>query len=248
MKKGIIISGGLGTRLRPITFVTSKNLLPVFDKMLIQYPIETLKQMGITDILITTGVEHAGDFMRCLGSGKDFGCNFTYKLQDEAGGIAQALALAKDFVGDENCAVILGDNIFENDFGRESKMFEDLSKTENSLAMIFLKHVVDPERFGVAALDKNDNITDLVEKPKEFISSMAQTGLYFYTSDVFQIIKTLKPSARGELEITHINEAYLKKDHLMHGVVEGFWQDCGTFESLWRASNHIAFKKLNHKR
>jgi glucose-1-phosphate thymidylyltransferase len=255
MKKGIIISGGMGTRLRPITLVTSKNLLPVFNKPLIMYPIETLKKMGIYDILITTGSEHAGDFMQCLGSGRSFGCNLTYKLQDEAGGIAQALALAKEFVGDDTCAVILGDNIYEDDFKRAKERFEDRLKEQakdspddRSLAMIFLKEVVDPERFGVARFSEDGNeITELLEKPKDPPSNMAQTGLYFYTPDVFNIIKELKPSARGEMEITDVNQEYLDRGRLIHDTVKGIWYDAGTFESLWKASNHFAYKSLNNK-
>lgn len=254
MKRGIIISGGMGTRLRPITLVTSKNLLPVFNKPLIMYPIETLKKMGIYDILITTGSEHAGDFMQCLGSGKSFGCNLTYKLQDEAGGIAQALALAKEFVGDDTCAVVLGDNIYEDDFKRAKERFEEnLERMERihddrSLAMVFLKEVVDPERFGVARFsDDGNEIVELLEKPKDPPSNMAQTGLYFYTPDVFDVIKTLKPSARGELEITDVNQDYLDRRRLMHDTINGVWYDCGTFESLWKASNHFAYKSLNHK-
>lgn len=245
---GCILAGGKGTRLKPLTNFQNKHTISVFNRPMIWYPIDTLKRMGITDILVVTGPDYAGDFLRYLGSGKSMGCNFTYKIQDEAGGIAHALSLAEDFTKNEKIAVILGDNFFENNFKYARECFEKEVKKTKSGGMIFLKKVKNPERFGVAVFDsKGENIKELVEKPKEPISNMAQTGLYFYTSDVFDIIKTLKPSARGELEITSVNQAYLDKDRLMFEVIDGHWSDVGTFESLWRTSNHIAYKKLKIK-
>jgi len=244
--KGIILCGGMGTRLKPLTDYTNKHLLPVFDKPMIWYSLETFAKMDITDIMIITGPENAGDFLRYLGSGRDFGCSFTYKLQDEAGGIAHALMLAEDFVGYENCAVILGDNIFEDKFDKARDMFEEkVSETmRKSHAMVFLKKVKNPERFGVAVVNKNNIIEKLIEKPKELVSNMAQTGLYLYTSDVFDVIKKLKPSDRGELEITDVNQFYLERGRLLYDIVDGYWSDAGTFDSLHKAYNHLARKKL----
>jgi len=240
---GIILAGGMGTRLRPLTHVTNKHLIPIFDKPMIEYPIQTLKAMDIKEILIVTGPEWCGDFMRFLGSGKKYDLKFTYKIQDEAGGIAHALALAEDFVGDENCAVILGDNVYEDNFHDARVTFD--TKEEGSMAMAFFKKVPNPTRFGVAKFNKDSGkIIDILEKPETPPSDMAQTGLYLYTSDVFDIVKKLVPSGRGELEITDVNKAYLKKGAFEYAVVKGYWSDAGTFESLWKAGNHIAYKKL----
>ena len=249
--KGIICAGGLGTRLRPLTNFQQKHLLPVFDHPMIWYPIETLKGMSITDIIIITGPEYTGDFLRYLGSGKNFGCNFTYKIQDRAGGIAHALALAEGFVGNDNCAVILGDNVYEDNFNHAKKAFEERVKEEklDSQAMTFFKKVKNPQRFGVAKFDYNspceDNLVEIIEKPKDPPSDLAQTGLYFYTPDVFDVIRKMKPSARGELEITHVNQDYLKRGRLFYDIVQGYWSDAGEFESLWKTGNHIAYRKLN---
>jgi glucose-1-phosphate thymidylyltransferase len=247
--KGILLCGGLGTRLRPLTYVTNKHLIPIFDRPMIEYPIDTLKNIGIKEIMIIIGPEYAYDFMRYLGSGKKYNVEFTYKIQDEAGGIAHALALAKGFIGNDNCAVLLGDNIYENNFKDAKDSFEKAIKERklDSQAMTFFKKVKNPQRFGVAkfkeGLDK-DELVEIIEKPKDPPSDLAQTGLYFYTPDVFKIIKTLKPSARGELEITHVNQDYLKRRRLFYDIIDGYWSDAGEFESLWRTSNHIAYRKL----
>ena len=227
--KGIILAGGMGTRMSPCTKVTNKHLLPVYKKPMIYYPVEALARAGVRNILIITGPENAGDFMKLLGSGKDFGCEFTYRIQDEAGGIAQALSLAENFVHGDKMVVILGDNIFEDDIGGFVRSFE---KEEG--AHIFLKEVTDPERFGVAEVDGN-RIVSIEEKPKNPKTNYATIGLYMYDSSVFEIIRTLKPSGRGELEITDVNNAYIKKGKMGFSILEGFWTDAGTFESLYRA-------------
>ncbi|MBC7320850.1 NTP transferase domain-containing protein [bacterium] len=229
--KGIILAGGTGSRLRPLTNVTNKHLLPVGRYPMIFYPIYRLKQAGLRDILIVTGREHMGDVIELLGSGKDFGVEFTYKVQDEAGGIAQALGLAEHFVGGGKCVVILGDNVFEDDITPYVKNFE----TQKEGAKILLKEVPDPQRFGVPVF-RDGKIIAIEEKPKEPKSNFAVTGIYMYDSEVFDIIKTLKPSWRGELEITDVNNAYLKKGTLTYDVLKGWWTDAGTPESLFRAS------------
>jgi len=226
--KGIILAGGFGTRLRPITLVTNKHLLPIFQKPMVYYPIETLKEAGVTDILIVTGGENIGDFLRLLGSGRDFGCNFTYKCQDEAGGIAQALGLARDFIGEDNCIVILGDNIIEDNIKEEVDNFEKGAK-------IFLKEVPDPHRFGVPELNGNE-VRSIEEKPKYPKSNYAVTGIYMYDNSVFDIIRALRPSHRGELEITDVNNDYINKNQMKACFLKGYWTDAGTFESLHKAS------------
>lgn len=230
--KGIILAGGYGTRLRPASKVTNKHLLPVYDMPMIYYPIETLIKAGIKEILIVTGPENAGDFMRLLGSGKEFKVNFTYRIQDEAGGIAQALSLAEGFVANDKCIVILGDNIFEDNFKESVKKFE---KTRGG-CMLFLKEVRDAERFGVAEI-KGEHIINIEEKPKKPKTNLAVTGLYMYDSSVFNIIKTLKPSGRNELEITDVNNAYVKKNAATFAYVKGFWSDAGTHQSLYKAAS-----------
>ncbi len=231
--KGVILAGGNGRRLEPITNVTNKHLLAVYDKPMIFYPLRTLIDAGIKEILIISGKDHAGGFLKLLGSGKDFGCRFWYEVQEEAGGIAQALGLARDFVGDDNCAVILGDNIFEDDFAQHVNNF-------NGGARIFLKEVTDAQRFGVATMTGNQ-VTAIEEKPKNPKSNLAVTGLYFYDPEVFNIIRTLKPSARGEMEITDVNNYYIQKGLMKAHIVDGEWTDAGTFESLFCA-NRIARK------
>jgi glucose-1-phosphate thymidylyltransferase len=232
--KGLILAGGTGTRLRPLTKVTNKHLLPVYDKPMIFYPLNTLIKAGIKKILIITGGEDVGDFMQLLGSGREFGVDFTYKVQDEAGGIAQALSLARDFVGNEKVVVILGDNVFEDD------IIEFVNDFENSdfEAMVFLKEVEGAQRFGVAEID-GERIISIEEKPKYPKSNLAVTGLYMYTSEVFDIIKTLRPSARGELEITDVNNNYVKKGTMTFRTLSGFWSDAGTFESMHNATNFV---------
>lgn len=228
--KGIILAGGTGTRLSPITKVTNKHLLPVYNKPMIYYPMQTLLDGGIHDILIVTGPEHAGHFLRLLGSGRKFGCRFTYELQDEAGGIAQALGLAEDFAAGENVAVILGDNIFEDKFAHAIAEFEGKKG-----ARLFLKEVDDANRFGVAELNGQE-VIGIEEKPAAPKSRYAVTGLYLYDRDVFRVIPTLKPSGRGELEITDVNNYYVKAGTLKADFVKGDWTDSGTFESLFRAN------------
>ncbi len=226
--KGIILAGGLGTRLRPLTLVTNKHLIALYDKPMILYPLETLIQAGIRDILIVSGREHAGHFLEFLGSGKDYGVKLTYKVQDEAGGIAHALLSAEDFVDNKPVTVILSDNIFEDNFARHVKNF-------HSGARIFLKKVPDPQRFGVAVLN-GKKVIKIVEKPKNPPSTYAVAGLYQYDGGVFEIIKKLKPSARGELEITDVNNVYIRQDQLTAENVRGFWSDAGTFDSLAKAT------------
>jgi len=225
--KGVILAGGTGSRLYPLTKVTNKHLLPVYDKPMIYYPMETLINAGIKDIMIVSGRGHAGHFVELLGSGVEHGVHFTYEIQEKAGGIAQALSLAKDFVDGDSVTVILGDNIFQDNIKEDVANF-------NGGAKIFLKEVSDAHRFGVAEL-KGEKVIGIEEKPKEPKSNFAVTGLYMYDSEVFDAIKTLKPSGRGELEITDVNNYYINKGMMEYGILEGFWSDAGTFESLLRA-------------
>ena len=234
----MILAGGTGSRLRPLSLVTNKHLLPVYNKPMIYYPINSLVQAGIKEILIVTGMEHAGDFLKLLGSGKEFGVKFTYELQDSAAGIADALRFAKDFVEEEKFVTILGDNIFEDNI---KPYFESFLKEEKK-AKIFLKEVPDAQRFGVVELDKKQ-VVSIEEKPKKPKTNFAVTGLYMYSSDVFEIIKKLKPSKRGEYEITDVNNAYIKQGELTAEILNGFWSDAGTFESLYRASTLLREKK-----
>ena len=233
--KGVVLAGGLGTRLRPLTLITNKHLLPVYNKPMILYPLETLKRSGITDIMVVTGREHAGHFMNFLGSGKEYGVKISYALQDtNNGGIADALRYAEDFSDNGPIAVILGDNIFEQNFRRDVASFKHGAK-------VFFKEMKDPTRFGVPVFDKfRKRIVLIEEKPKEPKSKFAQTGFYMYDNNVFSFIKTLAPSARGELEITDVNNIYLKKKKLSYGIIKGLWSDAGTFESLHTVSNEIA--------
>lgn len=225
--KGIILAGGTGSRLYPLTKVTNKHLLPIYNKPMIYYPIQTLINAGIKEIMIVSGRGHAGHFLELLGSGVDFGVRFTYEIQEEAGGIAQALGLAEDFADGDSVTVILGDNIFQNDIKEDVENF-------NGGAKIFLKEVTDAHRFGVAEL-KGEKVIGIEEKPKMPKTNFAVTGLYIYNSDVFDAVKTLNPSGRGELEITDVNNYYIKKGDMEYGVLGGFWSDAGTFESLIRA-------------
>jgi len=229
--KGIVLAGGTGSRLYPLTKVTNKHLLPVGRYPMIFYPIYRLKQAGIKEILVVTGREHMGDVMELLGSGKDYGVEFTYKVQDQAGGIAEALGLAKNFVNGDKCAVILGDNIFEDDLSPYVESF----KKQDKGAKILLKEVSDPTRFGVVELDGN-KILSIEEKPEHPKSNFAVTGIYMYDSNVFDIVKTLKPSARGELEITDVNNAYIERKELIYDIIKGWWTDAGTPSSLLKAN------------
>lgn len=226
--KGIILAGGTGSRLYPLTKVTNKHLLPVYDKPMIYYPLQTLIDAGITEIMIVSGKGHAGDFLELLGSGSELGVRLTYEIQDDAGGIAQALGLAENWARKEDVAVILGDNIFQDNVRKNVESFENGAK-------IFLKRVPDPHRFGVAEVD-GDEVICIEEKPKEPKSTYAVTGLYFYDGGVFDIIKNLTPSGRGELEITDVNNSYIGRGAMQFSVLEGFWSDAGTFDSLLRAS------------
>jgi glucose-1-phosphate thymidylyltransferase len=235
--RGIVLAGGTGSRLMPLTKVTNKHLLPVGKKPMIYYPIEKLTSIGIEEILIVTGIEHMGDVVSLLGSGKQFCCRFTYKVQDEAGGIAQALGLAENFAQEKPVVVILGDNIFEANL----KDYADRFVAQKTGARILLKQVPSPERFGVAQVS-GDKIIAIEEKPKKPKSDYAIIGIYFYDASVFEIIRGLKPSARGELEITDVNNAYIAKNQLAYDILEGWWTDAGTFESLERANDLVAKK------
>ena len=232
--KGVVLAGGTGSRLMPLTKVTNKHLLPIGQKPMIYYPIEKLTSIGIDEILIVTGVEHMGDVVSLLGSGKDFGCRFTYKVQDEAGGIAQALALAEDFATGQGLAVILGDNIFQSSL----REYADKFVAQETGARVLLKQVQNAQRFGVAEISE-DKVIGIEEKPKQPKSDFVITGIYFYDASVFGIIRGLKPSARGELEISDVNNAYIAKGQLAYDVLEGWWTDAGTFESLVRANELV---------
>jgi glucose-1-phosphate thymidylyltransferase len=229
--KGIVLAGGTGTRLHPLTKVTNKHLLPVGRYPMIFYPLYGLKQAGITEILVVTGRDHMGDVLELLGSGRDYGLDFTFKVQDQAGGIAEALGLARNFVNGDKCAVILGDNIFEDDISPYVESF----KKQDKGAKILLKEVSDPTRFGVAELTDN-KILSIEEKPKQPKSNYAVTGIYMYDPNVFDIVKTLKPSGRGELEITDVNNAYIRKSTLTYNILKGWWTDAGTQSSLLKAN------------
>jgi glucose-1-phosphate thymidylyltransferase len=229
--KGVILAGGTGSRLYPLTKVTNKHLLPVGRKPMIYHPIEKLTEAGIEEILIVTGVEHMGDIVNLLGSGRGFKCRFTYKVQDEAGGIAQALGLAESFIDDDRMVVILGDNIFED----KLVPFVENYKGQKSGAKVLIKEVHDPQRFGVCEI-KGGKVVSIEEKPKRPKSKFAVTGIYFYDAEVFDITRKLRPSGRGEMEITDVNKAYLGKGNLTYDILSGWWSDAGTFESLERAS------------
>jgi glucose-1-phosphate thymidylyltransferase len=232
--KGIILAGGTGSRLYPLTKVTNKHLLPVGREPMIFHPVKKLTQAGIDEILVVTGVEHMGDVVNLLGSGKDFGCRFTYKVQDEAGGIAQALGLAECFAGNGPMCVILGDNIFEDGI----RPFADAFREQRKGARLLLKSVHDPQRYGVAMVE-GTRVVRIVEKPAEPPSDLAVVGVYFYDAEVFDIIRTLKPSRRGELEITDVNNQYLRAGTLHCDRLAGWWTDAGTFDSLSAASELV---------
>ena len=237
--KGVILAGGKGTRLYPLTRVTNKHLLPVGKEPMIYNPIKQLLSAEIKEILIVTSKEHMGDVVRLLGSGKEFGCDFTFKVQEKAKGIAYALLLAEDFANNENIVVILGDNISTHSI----KPYVENFKKQSRGAKVLLRKVVDPERYGIAALDEL-KVIKIEEKPKSPKSNYAVIGIYMYDNKVFNIIKNIKPSARGEYEITSVNNEYIKNDELTYDVLKGEWTDAGTFESLQYA-NKIAFKYNN---
>jgi glucose-1-phosphate thymidylyltransferase len=237
--KGIVLAGGLGTRLYPLTKITNKHLLPVYDKPMIYYPIQTLVDAGIKEIMIVTGGNNAGDFLKLLGNGSQFGLkhlNFTYQAQE--GGIAEAVGLCEYFAGGEKVIIILGDNIIQKNLKKDVARF----KKQTEGAMIFLKHVKNPREYGVAEI-KNDRIIKIAEKPKKPRSDLAVVGVYMYDNKVFDIIKNLKPSKRGELEITDVNNAYIRAGSMAHSILSGGWADAG--ESIEAYNNTINFVRRN---
>lgn len=237
--KGVVLAGGLGTRLFPLTKITNKHLLPVYSKPMVFYPIELLAKAGITEMVLVTGGNNPGDFLRLLGNGKEIGMkNISYVYQEGEGGIAEALGLAEFYVKGDDIVVVLGDNIFEN----EITDFVISYKEQGRGAKILLKEVPDPHRFGVATV-KGDRVVRIDEKPKNPTTNYAVVGVYMYDSNVFDIIKTLKPSNRGELEITDVNNAYIDRGEMSFDVVKGWWTDAGTFPSLYRASRLVAEKE-----
>lgn len=234
--KGVILAGGLGTRLYPLTFATNKHLLPIYDKPMVFYPIKTLVDAGIKEILIVTGGPHAGDFIRVLRNGEDLGVkHLEYAYQEGEGGIAQALSLAGKFADDDSITVILGDNTTDADISTPVREFK-------GGAMVFLKEVPDPERFGVPVFGNQNEIVEIEEKPKKPRSNYAVTGLYIYDNSVFDKVKSLKPSNRGELEITDVNNLYIKEKKLVSSVLDGYWRDAGTFDTLFEASEYWSRK------
>ena len=237
--KGIILSGGSATRLRPCTKITSKQLLPVYNRPMIYYPLNTLIKAGIKEILIIVAPERAGDYLNLLGSGKEFGVKFTYEIQDKPRGLSDAFIVGENFIDDDNVTMILGDNIFEDDLSEEIKNFKSGGK-------IFAKEVADPERFGIVEIDKDGKAISIEEKPAKPKSNLCITGLYIYDSRVVEAAKQVQPSARGELEITDLHNWYLAKDELEVAMVNGQWIDAGTFDSLLEAQI-LAKEKLQDK-
>lgn len=234
--KGVVLAGGLGTRLMPLTKVTNKHLLPIYDRPMIYYPIQALVNAGIRDIMLVTGGNNAGDFLRLLGNGKEFGLrHLNYTYQEGEGGIADALRLAEHFADGEVICVILGDNIIEGNIAIAAEAF----RQQKIGAKILLKEVKDPQRFGVPVLE-GERVLKIEEKPAHPRSAYAVTGLYFYDAQVFDIIKTLKPSGRGELEITDVNNAYIAAGTLTWDLLEGWWTDAGTIESLHLANQLVS--------
>ena len=240
--KGVILAGGSGSRLSPLTRAVNKHLLPVGRKPMIYYPIEKLRSAGIDDILVVTGTEHAGGVFQLLGSGSEFGCRFTYRVQDQAGGIAEALGLAEHFADGEPFCAMLGDNLFADDFGPLAQRFVEFAGSTriwDARGMVLLSQVPDPSRFGVARFD-NDKLVEIVEKPADPPSNWAVAGAYFYAgSEVFEIIRSLKASARGELEISDLNNEILCRGRLAHVKLTGWWSDAGTFPSLAHAQELV---------
>ncbi|MBL1217485.1 MAG: spore coat protein [Planctomycetes bacterium] len=244
--KGVILAGGLGTRLRPLTLVTNKHLLPVYHEPMIYYPIRCLINAGIDEILLVTGGQFAGDFLRLLRNGQELNVrHLAYAYQEGEGGIADALKLSEDFADGGKICVILGDNIIENNICRAAANFRE----QPSGAKLMLKEVSDPRRFGTARFEGDDpsgRIVEIIEKPDNPPSNYAVTGIYFYDFDVFEICQTLKPSKRNELEITDVNNAYIQRGDLTHEVLDGWWSDAGTFDSLHSASSLVAKGGANH--
>lgn len=244
---GIILAGGTGTRLRPNTLVTNKHLLPVYDRPMIYYPLEVMQRAGIKEVIVVTGAESAGDFMELLGTGENWGLDLTYKIQAKADGIAGAIKLCKSIVSGRTCAVILGDNIYD-----DTNILHRGLDTYNGIGgKVFLKEVSDPERFGVAVIENlgvHQTITRIEEKPKAYVSNLAVTGLYIYDETLWSKIDRLVPSARGEYEITDINNMYIVGMLLDFEIVNGFWSDAGTYDSLLSVANHVATRnKLDSK-
>lgn len=241
--KGVVLAGGLGSRLRPLTSVTNKHLLPVFDQPMIYYPIQTLVNAGINDIMIVTGGNSAGDFLKLLGNGKAFGLkHLNYTYQEGEGGIAAALSLVEHFAAGQPVCVVLGDNIIEGNIRQAADSYREQGKG----AKILLKTVPDPQRFGVPELD-GKQVLRIEEKPEHPKSEYAVIGIYMYDARVFEIIKTLRPSGRGELEITDVNNAYIERGEMTWDELDGWWSDAGTFESLLHASNLVAQTGANHQ-
>ncbi|NLZ74468.1 NTP transferase domain-containing protein [Candidatus Falkowbacteria bacterium] len=236
--KGIILSGGSGTRLRPLTKITSKQLLPVYHRPMIYYPLNTLIKAGIKEILIIVAPERAGDYLNLLGSGKEFGVKLTYEIQDKPEGLAQAFIIGENFIDEDDVVMILGDNIFEDDFSEEIKNFQGGAK-------VFAKKVPDPERFGVVKFNEQMKAEKIVEKPEEYLSNYAVTGLYVYDHRVVEVAKTIKASPRGELEITDVNNWFLERGELEVAEVKGEWLDAGTFDSLLEAQNFAKEKMVD---
>lgn len=234
--KGIILAGGKATRLRPLTKITSKQLLPVYDKPMIFYPLETLTRAGIRDILIIVAPEYSGHFLNLLGSGKEFGVNFSYEVQEEPRGLADAFRVGENFIGDDSVTMILGDNIFDQDFSESIASFKGGGK-------VFAKKVHDPERFGVVEFDDQNQVLSIEEKPEQPKSEFAVVGLYIYDNRVVQYAKELTPSERGEIEITDINNRYLQDGELKVDIIDSIWLDAGTFDSLFEANKYWAEKR-----
>lgn len=238
--KGIILAGGQATRLRPLTSITSKQLLPVYNKPMIYYPIETLIKAGIKDILIIIAPDYSGHFLNLLNDGTEFGVHFSYAVQMAPRGIAEAFIIGKDFIGDDNVTLILGDNIFDGDFSKEIKSFK-------KGGMVFAKKVDDPERFGVVEFNDKMKAVSIEEKPQKPKSDYAVVGLYTYDNRVVNYAQNLKPSARNEIEITELNNIYLKKKQLKVNIFDGLWEDAGTFDSLLRVSNIMSQRDKNNQ-
>lgn len=245
--KGVILAGGTGSRLYPLTKVTNKHLLPVGRYPMIYHPLMRMRRAGITQVALVTSPEHMGDVVNLLGSGDVFGLDLTYRVQDQPGGIAQATGLCENFVGDSPFLVILGDNILEDDIGEEVDAFRSQLARDGGGARVLLKEVPDPERYGVPRFE-NGRIVEIIEKPTDPPSSYSVTGIYFYDSTVFDIIRNLHPSRRGEFEVTDVSNAYIERASLSHGVLDGWWGDAGTLEG-WNEANRLAldlvYEELN---
>jgi glucose-1-phosphate thymidylyltransferase len=237
MMKGVILAGGNATRLRPLTLVTNKHLLPIYNKPMIFYPLEAMARAGIKDVLITTGPEQVEDFKKLLKKGEDFGLSLSFEVQEKAGGLSEAVSLAQSFARNDKILVILGDNIFEHDLSQAVENFEKQEKG----AKIFAKEMENAREYGVVELDQSGKVLSIIEKPEQPKSNLIQTGIYMYDSQAFELIRKLEPSKRGELEITDLNNLYLEQNTLTCEVMKGWWVDAGTsFDELLRANNQVA--------